>query len=171
MVQTLTEDLLRIRRQDASMDGISPWPSRSSQSRGSQVLERLDWLRSHLPPPSPSSATWAEITSLSLSLSPTQWVRDFQAGKLVVRAARHDAPRGSSLVLGTEKTHSTGGGFHGVVWSVVREGFSEEGALEEGMQDRCLRGGIRGIGHSEVVQSGCRGWKQPGCLEKQPPRD
>lgn len=44
--------------------------------------------------------------------------------------------------------NSTGGGFHGVVWSVVREGFSEEGALEEGMQDRCLRGGIRGTGHS-----------------------
>ena len=51
------------------MDGISPWPSRSSQSRGSQVLERLDWLRSRLPPPSPSSATWAEVTSLSPSLS------------------------------------------------------------------------------------------------------
>lgn len=153
------------------MDGISPWPSRSSQSRGSQVLERLDWLRSRLPPPSPSSATWAEVTSLSPSLSPTQWVREFQAGKPVVRAARHDAPGGSSLVSGTEKTHSTGGGFHGVVWSVVREGFSEEGALEEGMQDRCLGVAFKGQGTAEVAQSGCRGWKQPGCLEKQPPWD
>lgn len=84
------------------------------------------------------------------------WRREFQAGTFVVRAARHDAPRGSSLVWGTQKTHSTGGGFHGVVWSAVREGFSEEGALER-MQHRCLGRHSRGRAQLRWRKAGAGG--------------
>lgn len=170
MVQTLTEHLLCTRHQDASMDGISPWPSRSSRSRGSQVLERLDWLRSRLPPPSPSSATWAEVTSLAPSYSRAQWVMA-RVPAWEACCEGHTTRRPERQQLGVGHTETAQVAVF-TVWSGVWSGRASQ---KRGPSKKVCRTDVSGVafegqGTAEVVQSGFRGWRQTGCLEKQPPR-
>lgn len=58
------------------------------------------------------------------------------------------------------------------VWSGVRSGRASQkrGPLKKVCSTDVSGAALEGQGTAEVAQSGCRGWKQPGCLEKQMPR-
>lgn len=143
---------------------------RSSWSRGSQVLERLDWLRSRVPPASPSSATWAEVTSLSPSSSRAQWVMvRVPAWEACYEGHMTRCPERQQLGFGHTETAQVA---VFTVWSGVWSGRTPQkrGPLKKVCRTDVSGVAFEGQGTAEVAQSGFRGCRQTRCLEKQPPR-